>query len=85
MYMHMHIHIHILVFRLFSHLGHYRLLSRVPSAIQEVLISYLIYIWASLVAQWLRIGLPMQTTRVLSLSWEDPLDKEMATHCSILA
>ena len=27
----------------------------------------------------------MQETRVQSLSWEDPLEKEMATHCSILA
>ena len=27
----------------------------------------------------------MQETRVQSLSWEDPLDKEMATHSSILA
>ena len=27
---------------------------------------------ASLVAQWLRIGLPKQGTRVPSLVWEDP-------------
>ena len=27
----------------------------------------------------------MQDTRVLSLDWEDPLEKEMATHSSILA
>ena len=27
----------------------------------------------------------MQETWVLSLSWEDPLEKEMATHSSILA
>ena len=27
---------------------------------------------ASLVAQWLRICLPMQGTRVLALVWEDP-------------
>ena len=27
----------------------------------------------------------MQDTRVRSLSWEDPLEKEMATHSSILA
>ena len=26
----------------------------------------------------------MQETRVPSLSWEDPLEKEMATHSSIL-
>ena len=27
----------------------------------------------------------MQETRVQSLGWEDPLEKEMATHSSILA
>jgi len=29
--------------------------------------------------------LPMQETRVQSLGWEDLLEKEMATHSSILA
>ena len=29
--------------------------------------------------------LPMQETRIQSLGWEDPLEKEMATHSSILA
>ena len=28
--------------------------------------------WTSLVAQWLRIHLPMQGTQVRSLVWEDP-------------
>ena len=28
--------------------------------------------WASPVAQWLRIHLPMQGTRVRALVWEDP-------------
>ena len=27
----------------------------------------------------------MEETQILSLGWEDPLEKEMATHCSILA
>ena len=27
----------------------------------------------------------MRETRVRSLGWEDPLEKEIATHCSILA
>ena len=31
-------------FRFFSHIGHYRVLSRVPCAIPQVLISYLFYI-----------------------------------------
>ena len=39
----------------------------------------------SLVSQWWRIRLPMQETRVQSLGQEDPLEKEMATHSSILA
>ena len=30
-------------------------------------------------------NLPMQETRVQSLGWEDPLEKEMATHPTILA
>ena len=37
------------------------------------------------VAQWLRICLPMQEMRVRSLGREDPLEKEMAAHSSILA
>ena len=40
---------------------------------------------ASLVAQWPRIRLPMQETRVQPLGREDPLEKETATHSSILA
>ena len=38
----------------------------------------------SLVAQMLKNQSAMQDTRVLSLSWEDPLEKGMATHFSIL-
>ena len=40
---------------------------------------------ASLVAQRLKRLPPMQETQVQSLGWEDPLEKEMATHSSILA
>jgi len=36
-------------------------------------------------AQWQRIRLPMQETRVPSLRQEDPQEEEMATHSSILA
>ena len=35
--------------------------------------------------QWQRIHLPVQETQVQSLSQEDPLEKERATHSSILA
>ena len=41
--------------------------------------------WASQVAQWYRICLPMQETQVGSLGREDPLEEEMVTHFSILA
>ena len=40
---------------------------------------------ASLVAQWQSICLPMQGMQVQSLGWEDPLEKEIVTHSSILA
>ena len=40
---------------------------------------------ASLVAQLVKNLPAVQETRVRSLSWEDPLEKEMATHSSILA
>ena len=42
-------------------------------------------IWASLVAQTVKNLPGMQETQVGSLGWEDPLEKEMATHTSILA
>ena len=40
---------------------------------------------ASLVAQRLKHLPAMWKTRVRSLGWEDPLEKEMATHSSVLA
>ena len=43
------------------------------------------YIWASMVARRKKRLPGMRETRVRSLSWEDPLVKEMATHSSILA
>ena len=39
---------------------------------------------ASLVAQQKRSCLPMQEMQIRSLSQEDPLEEEMATHSSIL-
>ena len=41
--------------------------------------------WASLVAQLLKNTPAMQETWVRPLSQEDPMEKEMATHSSILA
>ena len=40
---------------------------------------------ASLVAQMVKRLCAMQETRVQSLGWDDPLEKEMAAHSSILA
>ena len=42
-------------------------------------------VWASLVAQMVKHLIAMQETWVQSLGWEDPLEKEMATHSSTLA
>ena len=42
-------------------------------------------IWDSLVAQMVKCLPTMRETRVRSLGWEDPLEKEMATHSSTLA
>ena len=41
--------------------------------------------WASLVAQMVKRLSVMRETRVPSLGWEDPLEKEMAIHSSSLA
>ena len=43
------------------------------------------YSWASLVAQLVRNPPAMRETWVQSLGCEDPLEKEKATHSSILA
>ena len=37
------------------------------------------------VAQMVKRLPAVQETRVPSLGWEDPLEKEMATHCTTLA
>ena len=41
--------------------------------------------YTSLVAQTVKRLLAMQETQVRPLGWEDPLEKEMATHSSTLA
>ena len=43
------------------------------------------FMGASLIAQLVKNPPTMQETRVQSLGWEDPLEKEMATDSSILA
>ena len=42
------------------------------------------YSWVSLVAQLVKNPLVVWETWVRSLGWEDPLEKEMATHSSTL-
>ena len=42
-------------------------------------------LWVSLMAQTVKNPPEMQETWVRSLGWEDPLEKEMATHSSTLA
>ena len=43
------------------------------------------YSWSSLVAQLVKNPPAMRETWVRSLGWEDPLEKERATHSSIVA
>ena len=47
--------------------------------------SLITWLWASLVAQMVRSLPAMWETQVLSLGWEDPLEKGTATLSSILA
>ena len=51
----------------------------------RALIVSVIFIWASLIAQMVKNLPAMQEPRVQSPGQEDPLEKEMATHSSILA
>ena len=44
-----------------------------------------LFLWASLVAQFVENLPAIQETWVRSLGWEDPLEKGKATHSSILA
>ena len=49
-------------------------------------VSVLVYLqWASLVAQVVKNPPVIQEMQIQSLGQEDPLEKEIATHCSILA
>ena len=50
-----------------------------------ICVSMHLSIWASLVAQIVKNLPAMQETWVQSLGWEDPMEKGMAIHSSILA
>ena len=49
----------------------------------QIMRRYMVIIWASLVAQRLKRLPARWETWVRSLGWEDPLEKEMATHSSM--
>ena len=66
-----------LLFHLISDVG-------IPFSAQQCSFSGLL-IWASLVAQMVKRLPAMRETLVQSPGWEDPLEKEMASHCSTLA
>ena len=51
----------------------------------EGIVYSLQYSWALLAAQMVKNLFAMQETWVWSPGWEDPLEGDMATHCSILA
>ena len=55
------------------------------SGTNEQLTHTQIFSWASLIAQLVKNLPAMWETWVQSLDWEDPLEKEMATHSSVLA
>ena len=50
-----------------------------------MLLFYVYLVWASLAAQMVKNPPAMWETWIQSLGWEDPLEKGMATHSSILA
>ena len=53
--------------------------------ITQAICMFLCSLWASLIAQSVKNLPAMQETWVQFLGWEDPLEKEMATHSSIFA
>ena len=68
--LHMHEYLYV-----FSPALIYRRLNKMGGSLQKILYNQMFKIsltGASLVAQWLRVCLPMQGTRVRALIWEDP-------------
>ena len=49
------------------------------------LVSHTSKVMLKMMVQWVKCLPTMQETRVRSLGWEDPLEKETATHSNILA
>ena len=69
-----------------SDLAHTQMVTSYISALWLLAILVVIFIYGtSLVAQTVKCLRTMRETGVQSLGWEDPLEKEMATHSSTLA
>ena len=72
--------------QLFSHFSEHKVILVICTSILGYnKKTYLCTYRASLVAQRIKLLPAMQETRVWSLGWEDPLEKEMATYSSIPA
>ena len=56
-----------------------------PKGCSIAFLAFLLKLRASLASQVVKTPLTMQETWVQSLVWEEPLEKEKATHSSILA
>ena len=71
---------------LLVHYGHFRHYDnwRDVILIHVYMVAIILFIQASLVAQTVKHLPAVQETRVQSLVWEDPLEREMATHSRIL-
>ena len=62
------------------------LISKLKVTDQDTIFSFTLSVsWVSLVAQTVKSPPATQETWVRSLGWENPLEKEMATHSSIVA
>ena len=58
--------------------------NKIPPCVYMYIYTYT-YTYVSLVAQTVKRLSTMRETRVRSLGWEDPLEKEMAIHSSTIA
>ena len=82
---HTHTYTHIYFFPFKSFLLHLFIPPSKLMASTNLFYSLYSFIWASLVAHLVKTFPAVQETPVWSLGWEDSLEKEMATHSSILA
>ena len=56
-----------------------------PMKCTDIMLLFYVYlVWDSLVSQMVKNSPAMWETWIQSLGWEDPLEKGMATHSSIL-